>query len=105
MRVLFDQGTPVPLRRHLRLHEVTTVYELSWTTLRNGDLISQAEAAGFEVLVTTDQNLKYQQNLSGRRLAVVVLLSTSWPKIQARVSAVTAAVGEAAPGSYTEVAI
>lgn len=104
MKVLFDQGTPVPLRRHLR-HEVTTVYELAWSTLQNGALISQAEAAGFEVLVTTDQNLKYQQNLRGRRLAVVVLLSTSWPKIQARVSAVATAVDEATLGSYTEVAI
>jgi hypothetical protein len=105
VKVLFDQGTPVPLRRHLRLHEVTTVYELSWSTLQNGALISQAEGAGFEVLVTTDQNLKYQQNLRGRRLAVVVLLSTSWPKIQARVSAVATAVDEATLGSYTEVTI
>ena len=84
---------------------MTTVYELAWSTLQNGALISQAEAAGFEVLVTTDQNLKYQQNLRGRRLAVVVLLSTSWPKIQARVSAVATAVDEATLGSYTEVAI
>ena len=105
MKILFDQGTPVPLRRHLASHEVTTVYELSWTTLRNGDLISQAEAAGFEVLVTTDQNLKYQQNLNARRLAIVVLLSTSWPKIQAKVSAVVIAVDGANSGSYTEVAI
>ena len=105
MKVLFDQGTPVPLRRHLLLHKVTTVYELEWSTLQNGALISQAEAAGFNVLVTTDQNLRYQQNLAERRLAVVVLLSTSWPKIQAKVSAVAAAIDEAAPGSYTEVTI
>ena len=105
MKVLFDQGTPVPLRRHLPRHEVTTVYELSWALLRNGDLISQAEAAGFDLLVTTDQNLKYQQNLSGRRLAVVVLLSTSWPKIQAKVSAVATVVDEAIPDSYDEVTI
>ncbi len=105
MRVLFDQGTPVPLRRHLRLHKVLTVYELGWTTLRNGDLISQAEASNFEVLVTTDQNLKYQQNLRHRRLAVVVLLSTSWPKIQARISAVVKGVDDATPGSYVEITI
>ena len=103
MKVLFDQGTPVPLRRHLRLHQVTTVYELAWATLQNGDLISQAEAAGLEVLVTTDQNLRYQQNLGGRRLAVVVLLSTSWPKIQAKAAEVAIAVDRAAPGSYSEV--
>ena len=105
MRVLFDQGTPVPLRRFLRSHEVTTVYELSWNTLQNGALISQAEAAGFDVLVTTDKSWKYQQNLSQRRLAVVVLLSTSWPKIQEKVSAVVIAVDGATIGSYTEVLI
>ncbi|HEX4498742.1 MAG TPA: hypothetical protein VIE43_23890 [Thermoanaerobaculia bacterium] len=105
MRVLFDQGTPVPLRRHLRSHDVTTVYEQGWATLQNGDLIAQAEGAGFDVLVTTDQNLKYQQNLSDRKLAVVVLLSTSWPRIQARASAVAAVVGEANPGSYAEVEV
>jgi hypothetical protein len=87
------------------LHEVTTVYELAWSTLQNGALISQAEAAGFDVLVTTDRNWKYQQNLRERRLAVVVLLSTSWPKIQTKVSVVTMTVGEATPGSYIEVEI
>jgi predicted metal-dependent phosphoesterase TrpH len=105
VKVLFDQGTPVPLRHYLPLHEVTTVYELAWSTLQNGLLISQAEAAGFDVLVTTDRNWKYQQNLKERRLAVVVVLSTSWPKIQARVSAVVSAVGKAVIGSYIEVEI
>jgi hypothetical protein len=97
-----DAGTPPPPSR---LHDVTTFYELAWDTLQNGDLLAQAEAAGFDVLVTTDQNLKHQQNLSERKLAVVVLLSTSWPRIQARVSAVAVAVDEATPGSYTEVEI
>jgi hypothetical protein len=105
VKVLFDQGTPVPLRRHLPSHDVKTVYELAWATLQNGDLIAQAEAAGFDVLVTTDQNLKYQQNLSGRRLAVVVLLSTSWPRIQARASAVATVIDEARHGSYAEVEV
>lgn len=103
MKILFDQGTPVPLRRYLRAHEVTTAYELGWNTLQNGFLISQAEAAGFDVLITTDKNWKYQQNLSERSLAVVVLLSTSWPKIQAKVSEVVVAVNGASKGSYTEV--
>jgi hypothetical protein len=105
VKVLFDQGTPVPLRRHLLAHQVTTVYELSWSTLQNGALIARAEAAGFEVLVTTDQNLNYQQNLKQRKLAIVVLLSTSWPKIQAKVSVIAGTVDAASPGSYTEVAI
>jgi hypothetical protein len=105
VKVLFDQGTPVPLRRYLRTHEVTTVYELGWSTLQNGFLISQAEAAGFNLLITTDKNWKYQQNLSERSLAVVVLLSTSWPKIQEKVSEVIVAVDGATKGSYTEVPI
>jgi hypothetical protein len=105
VRVLFDQGAPVPLRSYLASHEVTTVYELSWTTLRNGDLIARAETANFHVLVTTDQSLRYQQNLRDRGLAFVVLLSTSWPRIQAKVSDVVAAVNGATPGSYTEVEI
>ena len=93
----------MPLRRYLRSHEVTTAYGLDWSTLQNGSLISQAEAAGFDVLVTTDKNWKYQQNRSERSLAIVVLLSTSWPKIQAKVSEVVVAVDGATKGSYTEV--
>jgi len=95
----------VPLRRYLPSHEVTTVYELAWSTLQNGALISQAEAAGFDVLITTDRNWKYQQNLRNRRLSVVVPLSTSWPKIQAEAAMVVIAVDEAKQGSYTEVTI
>ncbi len=95
----------MPLRRYLRSHAVTTVYELGWSTLQNGALIDQAEADGFDILITTDKNWKYQQNLSKRSLAIVVLLSTSWPKIQAKVSEVVAAVDGAIKGSYTEVPI
>jgi hypothetical protein len=105
VKLLFDQGTPVPLRRYLRPHQVTTVYELGWSTLQNGDLISQTEGVGFDVLITTDKNWKYQQNLSERRLAIVVLLSTSWPKIQEKVADVVIAVEGATRGSYTEVPI
>lgn len=105
MRVLFDQGTPVPLRDLLTQHEVSTAYELGWSTLKNGELLDAAEREGFEVLVTTDKNLKYQQNLGGRRIAVIVLSSTSWPRIQRELSAVVAAVDGASPESYTEVQI
>ena len=82
MRLLFDQGTPAPLRAHLQKHEVSTVFELGWATLSNGDLLIRAEAAGFEALVTTDQNLKYQQNLPLRRVAIAVLMTTSWPRME-----------------------
>ena len=85
MRILFDQGTPAPLRQHLLGHIVDTVYERGWSTLKNGALLSIAEQAGYDVLVTTDQQLRYQQNLTGRRLAIVLLLTTSWPRIQQHV--------------------
>jgi hypothetical protein len=77
MKLLFDQGTPVPLRNHLLNHIVETAYEKGWSTLKNGDLLSQAEAEGLDALITTDQNLRYQQKLSGRRISVVVLMTTS----------------------------
>jgi len=70
VRVLFDQGTPAPLRRHLPLHSVETTHERGWATLRNGDFLRAAENAGFEVLITTDQHLQYQQNLAERRIGI-----------------------------------
>lgn len=105
MRVLFDQGTPVPLRESLTQHEVSTAYEHDWSTLENGDLLDAAELEGFEVFVTTDKNLRHQQNLSGRRIAIVVLTSTSWPRIQREIASVIRSINEVYPGSYTEVQI
>ena len=105
MRVLFDQGAPVPLRQHLSAHSVSTAFELGWTTLKNGELLGQAEAVGFGVLVTTDQNLKYQQNLAGRSIAIVVISTTSWPRIRASVASVLQAVDQSAPGTYCEVSV
>jgi hypothetical protein len=103
MRVLLDQGTPDPLKGFLTLHEVSTAYQYGWAKFRNGLLLDMAERAGYEVFVTTDQNLKYQQNLSQRRIAIVVLLSTSWPRMQRVIGSIVAAVDSAVPGSYTEV--
>lgn len=105
MRVLFDQGTPAPLRRLLVGHEVTTAHELGWSTMKNGDLLAAAEAAGLEVFVTTDGNLRYQQNFAAREIAVVVLSTTSWPRIEAASSAIGQAVNAAAPRSFVEVSI
>lgn len=104
LQVLFDQP-PVPLRESLTHHEVSTAYERGWATLTNGDLLDVAEQQGFGVLVTTDKNLKHQQNLDERRIGIVVLTSTSWPRIRGEIPAVVRAVGEAFPGSYVEVQI
>jgi hypothetical protein len=103
MQVLFDQGTPVPLRRSLTLHVVVTVFEKKWSTLQNGDLLRVAEHEGFEVFVTTDQNLKYQQNLRERQIAIVVLMTTSWPRIKRKVSHVVTVINSVKPGDYIEI--
>ncbi|MBK8274751.1 MAG: hypothetical protein IPP12_15010 [Nitrospira sp.] len=105
MRVLFDQGTPVPLRKYLVTHQVATTFELGWGYLKNGELLQQSEASGFFVLVTTGQNLRYQQNHTGRTIAIVVLTTTSWPRIERAVDLVATAIDSAAPGSYVEVPI
>jgi predicted nuclease of predicted toxin-antitoxin system len=102
MKILFDQGTPVPLRTLLVGHAVDTAYERGWSTLANGDLLHAAEAASYEVLITTDQQLQRQQHLSGRRLAILVLPTTGWPQIQRHAAAVVAAVASVQPGEYRE---
>jgi hypothetical protein len=84
---------------------VTTAYEAGWSGLSNGDLLDTAEKAGYQILVTTDQNLRYQQNLQGRRIAIVVLLSTSWPRIRLRIDEVVNAINTASAGGYVEVSI
>jgi predicted nuclease of predicted toxin-antitoxin system len=103
MKLLFDQGTPVPLRNHLPGHVVETAYEKGWSNLKNGDLLIRVEAAGFDALITTDQNLRYQQNLSGRGIGVLVLLTTNWPRIKSNVALVIQAIDNLHPGSYEEI--
>lgn len=104
MRILFDQGTPVPLRQHLVGHKVTTVFELGLSDLTNGELLASAEES-FDLLLTTDQNLRYQQNIVGRRLAILVLMTTSWPRIKAEVAHVVETVSSIQPGEYVEVTL
>ena len=105
MRVLFDQGTPAPLRHLLVGHDVSTAYERGWSVLKNGELLAAAEQDGFQILLTTDMNLRYQQNLASRTIAVVVLTTTSWPRIKTAAQSVVAAVAKVTAGSYAEVAI
>ena len=100
MRILFDQGTPAPLRRSLAGHVVSTAYEMGWSELENGELLAAAERDGFELLVTTDQNLGYQQNLTGRQLAILVLPTTSWPIIQRHLTEVSVAVDGMTAGTF-----
>ena len=106
MLVLFDNGTPRTLARYLiDRHTVTEARARGWEELDNGELLTEAEAAGFEVLVTTDKNLRYQQNLAERKIAIVVLGKGRWSIVKPDVTKVVAAVNAATPGSYTEVDI
>ena len=105
MRILFDQGTPAPLRRSLTSHVVSTAYEQGWSTVTNGDLIRLAEQQGYELLLTTDTNLRYQQNLQDRTIAILVLSTTSWPRIKAAADQVVDVVAALAPGDYSELRI
>ena len=105
MRILFDKGTPRPLRRRLFGHEVETSVERGWDTLANGELLDRAKEAGFEVLLTTDQSIRYQQNMMNRRIAVVVLMNTNWPRIARNTEVVRVAPEELQLGELREVQI
>ncbi len=98
MRVLLDQCTPAPIREYLTKHQVSTAHERGWSTLLNGNLIKAAEAAGFDVLLTTDTHIMNQQNLTRMKLAVVVLSTNHWKSILTAINSVVTAVDTAKPG-------
>lgn len=103
MRILFDNGTPRGLARFLAGHTVEEARTRGWEELANGELIEAAERAGFDLMVTTDKNIRYQQNLEGRQLALIVLRHSQWPMVKLVTANIVAAVNAAAPGSYLEV--
>jgi hypothetical protein len=105
MLILFDNGTPAPLRDALKGHIVVEAIERGWDQLTNGELIAAAEAEGFEILLTTDKNIRYQQNLARRKIAFVVLGNQQWPVLRRYLERVVTAVNAATPGSYSEVEI
>lgn len=102
MKLLFDQGVPAPLRQGLADHEVVTAFECGWQRLQNGELLRAAEAEGFAAIITTDQNLRYQQNLADRRLAILVLKTTDWRLIRQHLSYASQAVSALTTGAYIE---
>ncbi|MDQ6664958.1 MAG: hypothetical protein M3Z23_11245 [Acidobacteriota bacterium] len=103
MLILFDHVTPRGIDRFLPGHTVTKAKERGWDTLTNGDLLAAAERAGFDVLLTADKNMRYQQNLTSRRIALVVLSTPQWPLVRLHMERIAAAVNAAKPGSYAEV--
>ena len=105
MLILFDHGAPAPLRSFLRNHTVKKTKDLGWDTLSNGELLRAAEETAFEIFLTTDKNIRYQQNLADRTIAIVVLSNSRWPVVRQYVDRVAAAITAAKPGTYTEVEI
>lgn len=102
MKILFDQGVPLPLRKFLIKHTVVTAYEKGWSELQNGALLAAVQAE-FELFVTTDKNLRYQQNFSGRTIAIAVLSTPQWPVLLADIGAVVAQIDAINAGEFFEV--
>ena len=100
MRVLFDHNVPHKMRRHLEGHEVFTAEEMGWAELENGELLRAAETGGFPLMVTCDQNIAYQQNMAGRRLALVVLSTNNWNILKMNLGPVLRAISAAEMGSF-----
>jgi hypothetical protein len=105
MKILFDNGTPKPIARSLPGHEIVYARKIGWHQFANGRLIQRAEEAGYDVLLSTDKNIRYQQNLTGRKIALVVLGNSQWPMVRLCFEEIAAAVNACTPGSYVEVEI
>ena len=105
MRILFDHNAPRQLRRHLVGHDVDVAEERGWATLVNGELLDRAEEAGYEVVITADRNMPYQQNIGSRSFALIVLGANRWPLIEPRIDDIHAALEGVQPGEVREVPI
>ena len=105
MLVLLDHGTPRPLRRHLPGHTVHTAAQMGWELLPDGTMLTMAEEAGYDLLITPDQKIRHQQNLAGRKIAILVLMQNDWGLIRLRIDAINAAVNRIQPGDHVEIEI
>jgi hypothetical protein len=103
--ILLDNNVPRGLIRALAGHIIAEARERGWATLKNGDLLNEAEMAGFDVIVTSDQGIRCQQNLEGRKIAIVVLTKGRWRLVRRMLPEIADAVNSADAGSYTEVVI
>jgi len=103
MQILLDHNTPAPLRYALIGHQVETAYERGWAELSNGELLRLSEQAGFELMITTDQGIRHQQNLSGRTIAIIVLSTNDWTRIRRATSVVVDAIARAVPGRLIDI--
>ena len=92
MKILFDSSTPATLAFALRPHEVTRTGQLGWQSWEDGVLLSAAETAGFDLLITCDQNISYQQNFTDRKISVIILSSNRWPMVRPVAAQIATAV-------------
>jgi hypothetical protein len=106
MLILFDHGAPRGAARAFGRHTVTTAFARGWDRLHNSTLLKAAEEAGIDLLFTTDRGIRYQQNLTGRKIAIVVLTGTTkWSRVRLHLERIAAVVDATTPGSYTELPI
>jgi hypothetical protein len=105
MRILSDKSAPNGLAAYLREHSGSTAERCGWARWENGDLLSIAEESGYELFLTADKNLRYQQNLAGRKISILVLGQSPWPLVRQHIPAIVAAVDATTPGSFVEVEI
>lgn len=103
MKVLLDENAPHQLRKHLLKHDAFTAAYAGLAGYKNGALLRAAEEAGFHVLVTGDRTLQYEQNMAGRKLAIVSLSANSWRVIRVHTDRIAAAVDAATAGSFVKV--
>jgi len=103
MRILFDHGTPSGIGQALSGHEITEAIDRGWESISNGDLLAAAEAEGFDLLLTTDKNIRYQQNLTARKIGIVVLGNSTWRIVRLHLDRINRAINETVPGGYVEV--
>lgn len=101
MRILLDENAPRGLRRMLAGHDVRTVPEMGWSGHANGQLLDEAQRAGFDAIVTSDQNFVTQQSLTGRAIAVIIFSTNRWAAIRAQPQTVQRAIANARPGTFT----
>jgi hypothetical protein len=105
MRIVFDHGTPIGIAKALSGHDVTEAINRGWEKVSNGELLAAAENEGFDLLLTTDKNIRYQQNLTARKIGIVVLGNSTWRIVRLYLDRIASVVNETAPGSYAEVDI
>ncbi|HEY3825628.1 MAG TPA: DUF5615 family PIN-like protein [Bryobacteraceae bacterium] len=105
MKIILDESVPQKLRLLIEGHTVVTVAFQGWSGLKNGALLTAAEEAGYELFITADQEISYQQNLTGRKMALLVLSTNNWDYVKAAIAKIMAAIVGVTKGSYIEVEI